>query len=246
MSALFRRRPKYASYKEGKNKRHKVLQTLAYILVFFVIYLSLNTFILSTWLLESNGMQPQLHGGDRFIIISRTIQSVLVAISSSQTSIPWQRGNVVLIDKAAEKSTPLLLRLADTVVRFFTVQQITLISNEDLLYMKRVIGLPGDEVYMTGFVSRVKPMDSIYTLTEFELSGKPYNINIPQSPSFWNESLPFSNNLEKIILKENEYFVLSDDRSNTNDSRTWGPISGDVITGKAIFRYWPLTRLMVP
>jgi signal peptidase I len=65
-------------------------------------------------------------------------------------------------------------------------------------------------------------------------------------PALWDESLPFSGNMDRIVLGENECFVLSDDRSNTNDSRTWGPVSLDIIVGKALFRYWPLNRIGLP
>jgi signal peptidase I len=62
-------------------------------------------------------------------------------------------------------------------------------------------------------------------------------------PALWDTSIPFSGNMDRIILGEDECFVVSDDRSNTNDSRTWGPVSADRITGKAVFRYWPFTRI---
>jgi signal peptidase I len=109
-----------------------------------------------------------------------------------------------------------------------------------------VVALPGDEITMTNFVVRIKPRDGAYSLTEFELSDKPYVSNIPQVPAIWDESLPFSGNMDWLILGENECFVLSDDRNNTNDSRTWGPVPVDFITGEAIFRYWPVTRLGRP
>jgi len=48
--------------------------------------------------------------------------------------------------------------------------------------------------------------------------------------------------MERRVLGEDECFVLSDDRSNTNDSRTWGPIPVSSVTGRALLRYWPLTR----
>jgi signal peptidase I len=99
---------------------------------------------------------------------------------------------------------------------------------------------------MTNFVLRIKPRDESYSFTEFELSEHPYNVTIPQVPALWDESLPFSGNMERIVLGEDECFVLSDDRSNTNDSRTWGPIPVSLIAGKALFRYWPLNRLGLP
>lgn len=40
-----------------------------------------------------------------------------------------------------------------------------------------------------------------------------------------------------------EYFVLGDNRGNSNDSRVFGPIMRDDIKGRVWFRYWPLTEL---
>jgi signal peptidase I len=112
--------------------------------------------------------------------------------------------------------------------------------------MKRVIGLPGDEIIMTNFVFRVKPSGGSYSLTEFELSDKPYDVTIPHVPALWDESIPFSGNMDRIVLGENECFVIADDRSNTNDSRTWGPVPAELIIGRALFRYWPFTRIGRP
>jgi signal peptidase I len=95
-------------------------------------------------------------------------------------------------------------------------------------------------------VLRLKPTGEDYALTEFELSDRPYIPTIPQVPALWDESIPFSGNMAARILGENECFVLSDDRSNTNDSRTWGPLPLDLVVGKILFRYWPLTKLGRP
>jgi signal peptidase I len=99
---------------------------------------------------------------------------------------------------------------------------------------------------MVNFVIRVKPKGENYSFTEFELWDRPYETLIPSVPALWDESLPFSGNMETVILGENEFFVLSDDRSNSNDSRTWGPVRIEIIAGKALFRYWPLNRLGIP
>jgi signal peptidase I len=99
---------------------------------------------------------------------------------------------------------------------------------------------------MTNYVFRIKPQDASYSLTEFELAEKPYNVTIPPGSALWDESLPFSGNMAAIVLRENECFVVSDDRNNTNDSRTWGAVPLDQVTGKAVFRYWPLFRIGRP
>jgi signal peptidase I len=140
-------------------------------------------------------------------------------------------------------------RILDGIVRFFTAQRIGLYSQGEHIYLKRVIGLPGDEISMTNFVIRVKPRGEAYSFTEFEMwefSSAVYEVNFPHIPALWDESLPFSGNMETIVLGEDECFVLSDDRSNTNDSRTWGPVPVNLVAGKALFRYWPFSRLGRP
>lgn len=49
--------------------------------------------------------------------------------------------------------------------------------------------------------------------------------------------------LTKIILAENEYFVLGDNRLHSSDSRSWGPLTKENIVGRAYLRAWPFDTL---
>jgi signal peptidase I len=213
---------------------------------FFLLYTLLTVFFFSMRGLENETMQPGLHRGERFIFSSFGLNRLLPQGTWINRSLPFRRGHIVLVDTASEEKKNIVIVVLDTVVRFFTAQQVNITDREAHFFIKRVIALPGDEISMTKFVLRVKPQGEIYSYTEFELSDRPYDITIPQVPVLWDESIPFSGNIAPVILGDAECFVLSDDRSNTNDSRTWGPIPLAQITGRALFRYWPLNRLGRP
>ncbi len=88
-------------------------------------------------------------------------------------------------------------------------------------FIKRVIGLPGEEVEMidgTVYVGGV-PLQEIY-------------ITDPGSRSWGPE-----------VVGEFEYFVLGDNRNNSSDSRSWGMLDGNAIIGKAWISYWPPSTL---
>jgi signal peptidase I len=234
------------SYAAQKSRRHRLLWIFLVFFTLYVLYTLLVSFVFSVWALENDAMRPGLYKGDRIIFSSFAIPSLLADLKVLNPSLPFRRGSVVLIDMDRNEKKKTLPLAIDGIVRFFTAQRIGIFGNEERYYVKRVIGLPGDELVMTNFILRVKPAGTSYSLTEFELSDKPYNVNIPQVPALWNEAIPFSGNMSRIVLGEDECFVISDDRSNTNDSRTWGPISADFIRGRALFRYWPPAKIGFP
>ncbi|HEX9035567.1 MAG TPA: signal peptidase I [Ktedonobacterales bacterium] len=90
-------------------------------------------------------------------------------------------------------------------------------------YIKRVIGVPGDVVRLT--------LNAVY-VNNVELD-EPYIAPIP--PGYSENPEP-----EVIGLGSDQYFVMGDNRTNSQDSRIFGPISGREIIGKAEFVVWPL------
>ena len=95
-------------------------------------------------------------------------------------------------------------------------------SHDELI--KRVIGLPGDHVSMSG--GRVSVNG--HTLDEPYVHG-----------AFTNCAGQYCD----VTLGAGEYYVLGDNRPNSSDSRFWGPIRGDHISGKALLRFFPFTDL---
>jgi len=225
------------SYQAQKTRRHRFLRVSGIVLLCFFVYLCFTTLLFSMNVMENASMMPGIRRGDRFVCLSTLIGPEPA------------RGAVVLVDRAAGAGKPwpgLGELAADEALRFITAQRISLRPRSNRVFLKRLIGLPGDEISMTNFIIRVKPADSPYRLTEFELIPRLYDVNIPQLPALWDESLPFSGNMDPIVLKDDECFVVSDDRNNTSDSRSWGPIPVKALSGRVLFRYWPLTRLGRP
>ena len=51
------------------------------------------------------------------------------------------------------------------------------------------------------------------------------------------------NSYVPVQVAANQYYVLGDHRSSSNDSRAWGTVERGYIYGKAVFVYWPLDKL---
>jgi signal peptidase I len=110
--------------------------------------------------------------------------------------------------------------------------------------VKRIIGIPGDMVMMKNFTAYIKPPGSSDFVKEDTLIKETYTIAVEKNYFIkgWDKHLPFSGTMEVIYLDEDQYFVLGDNRTASNDSRSWGPLSFFRISGKIIFRYWPFNR----
>ncbi|MDR1059402.1 MAG: signal peptidase I [Treponema sp.] len=242
---MFDKRRRF-SYAAQKSRRYRGRKILIGFLIFFLAYGALTSLVFSMKVLENNTMQPGLNQGERFIFSSYKIYTLLPGGESKKDALPFKRGNIVLVDMSLREKRGFFFRAANGILRFLSAQRFNLINRGEGLFLKRVIGMPGDEISMANFVIRVKPEGSAYSFTEYEVSEELYKLDIPQVPALWDETLPFSGRMESMVLGEDECFVLSDDRGNTNDSRTWGPIPVRFIAGRALFRYWPLNRLGRP
>ncbi len=90
-------------------------------------------------------------------------------------------------------------------------------------YIKRVIGLPGDTI----------AVDDGYVV----VNGKKLVENYVPPEYRDDRSYP------RQVVPPNEYFVLGDHRTSSNDSRAWGFVPRNYIYGKAVFVFWPLDRM---
>lgn len=146
-----------------------------------------------------------------FVPLKSTMQGYTVQYSSMLPSI--EDGDWILVNKASYFfSDP---ERGDVVV-FEPGDRV----HSEYPFIKRVVALPGETVEMLDgevYIDGSK-------ITELYVYSDETNANADFGPE---------------RMRPGQYFVMGDNRNNSNDSRAWGPIDREDIIGKAGFVYWP-------
>ncbi|MEZ4813318.1 MAG: signal peptidase I [Caldisericia bacterium] len=102
-------------------------------------------------------------------------------------------------------------------------------SGDDLI--KRVIGLPGESISISG--------DDVY------INGKLFVEDLDKQKTDYKQDFNETPEISEkgIKLDSDEYYVVGDNRNVSMDSRSFGPIKSSQIVGKAFFVFWPLDHV---
>lgn len=141
-------------------------------------------------------------------IVLLILACVITAILYFNFSIVFVSGNSML---PTYKNNSILV-ICKTCKNIKRNDVIVFSRNNIDIYVKRVIGTPNQTIYCKN--------KTIY------INGKQIDDKFQSS----------TNDFENFILNSDEYFVLGDNRMESNDSRTFGQINKDQIVGKVIFK----------
>ena len=215
--------------KDSKTDSQPVLLTalsepveVAYSKSFFpvlLVVLVLRSFIVEPFQIPSASMVPSLEIGD-FILVNKYTYGL---------RLPVVRDKVVAINNPER---------GDVMV-FFPPHQ-------KRYFIKRVVGLPGDEIhyvnnvlYINGekmpqtLVAALPPKQPVSLLMKEDLLGVNHSIKKNVIPG------PLSHNFSAVV-PAGHYFMMGDNRDNSSDSRDWGMVPEKNIVGKAfaIWMHW--------
>jgi len=102
--------------------------------------------------------------------------------------------------------------------------------NPQEYFIKRIIGLPGEEVQIKD--------GKVTIFNQSSPDGFPLNESyLPSDLSTYNTSE------DRVVVGLNEYFVLGDNRNASKDSRSFGPVDRSFVIGKVLFRGWPFNKI---
>ena len=204
------------------------------LLLVFVI----RSFIVEPFKIPSGSMMPTLIAGD-FIVVNKFAYGIRLPV--------WNK-TLIKVGKPNR---------GDIFVFHYP-------KNPSIDYIKRVVGLPGDEIryenkelYINGkLASKYFQADYRYDLNAYQpllpslnryFKGGPYRLE----PNMWQakefiETLGNSTHSllvhdhvpsedDKFIVPKGHYFAMGDNRDNSSDSRVWGFVPDELLVGKAFF-----------
>lgn len=97
------------------------------------------------------------------------------------------------------------------------------VQGDDQDLIKRVVGVPGDEIKVRG--------------------GRLFVNGEPQREPYVNEKYPDRSFYAPTIVPKGHVFAMGDNRANSQDSRVFGPVPKENIEGEAFLRFWPPGRI---
>jgi signal peptidase I len=194
--------------KDGRGKenvrakpRRSTLRDYVEAIVFaLAIALVIKAFVVQTFKVDSGSMMPTLVAGDQ-ILVNKFTYGTRIPFSDVKL-FPVrepERGEIVVFEYPNDRRVH---------------------------YIKRLVGLPGDEIEIRDKVLYV--------------NGERYEVE----SAHYDDSMIIPgiavhrDNLDKIRVPADSYFMMGDNRDNSSDSRSWGYVGKPELVGNAVIIYW--------
>lgn len=240
----------YEYYRKKTNFK-KILKDLFLLYLIVVIFVScFNAFLFQAFKIPSNSMEPQLNENS-LIIANKFIYGIKLPFSDKKLFYSIKkikRGDVIVFLSEDYMKKSRLFRAVSSFIYILTFSLVDIYNfgknKSDILptiYIKRVIGLPGDIIKYEINDNKISVL--INGVPEEKIIGSKYVIKkeIVYDPILADLNLIKN----EYRVKNNEFYVLGDNREASVDSRIWNHgIKSEQIIGKAILKYYPKLELI--
>ncbi len=201
----------YFKSEKFKADLHETVETVVFVVVAVIF---VRFFIAEVRWIPSGSMRPTLLEGDRIIVerYSRFYKTP-------------ERGDIMVF-------YPPFTELKNTPVALF--KRLTGFFCNDIAYIKRVIGLPGEKFEIK------RDITGAYTVY---INDQPLNEPYIKSKYEFTPCEDPRVNCGPFIIPSNEYMMMGDNRAFSYDGRFWGTLDESQFIGRATLRFWPLNRI---
>jgi signal peptidase I len=206
-----------------RKEENAVLEWTKSIAVALVLFFFIRTFLLHTFVIISGSMEETLLVGDLLLVNRAAVGS---RIPGTSVRIPGyselERGDILVFDPPHE---------------------------EDMKLVKRLMGLPGDTIQMRDkvFLVNGEALDEPYAqhTTDRDDDMHPWmtwqeSYFLPQEGN--GRYRPTRDNWGPLVIPEDRYFMLGDNRDTSLDSRYWGFLEGWRLEGRAVLVYFSYNK----
>ena len=194
------------------------MELAAVILVAIGLALGIQAWIVKPYKIPSGSMEPTLAIGQR----------ILVDRLGMHFGSP-QIGEIMVFHPPADYTSCADANQGENGGDVFQKQACDVQQQKEasVTFVKRVVGLPGDHLRIIGgrVIRNGKPEAELAPFTE-DCKGNPV-CNFPKT----------------IIVPKGDYYMMGDNRHDSEDSRFWGPVPRKWLIGKVFFTYWPIGRV---
>jgi len=212
----------------------RVWEQIAPIAIAVLIALAIRAVIIESYYVPSGSMLPTMFIGDHVFVSKFTFGAHIPFTGWKLRPVrDPERGEIVVFA---------LGRGADGSI--CPLDQCPGHSSEG--FVKRIVGVPGDtieyskdgELILNGKIAAQRDLEKVfpdehgvrYRVLEEDLDGCRHRIlDIPGKPELTRS---------RVTIPEDRYFLMGDNRDNSNDSRVWGTVHRDNLKGPVLINYW--------
>ncbi|GMW03749.1 MAG: signal peptidase I [Candidatus Hydrogenedentota bacterium] len=205
----------YATTTPPSSAGREMVEFVKMIVWFLVLFLALKTWVIEGYEVQGPSMEPTLLNDERILVLKLPhVLSKLPFLGGVDAIHP---GDIIVFDSKDEANKR---------------------------YVKRVIaeGPEASSNTVSASTQEGPPRDAVEIKIE---EGRIFVNNQRKEEPYLPEEIrkEFHSNTTREFLGPGEYYVLGDNRPVSKDSRSFHAVDDQAIIGRAVFRFWPLSRI---